>query len=74
MSRCRTPATRFRSTTSWPPPRPARTWPATTACATAFVRAPIPGEARSSGRCMRGHGRRGSAPRSSAGSCWAPTC
>ncbi len=29
-SRCPTPTTGWRPTTSWPPPRPPRTWPATT--------------------------------------------
>ena len=37
-STCRTRGTRSRSTTWWRPPRRARTWPASTACATATGR------------------------------------
>ena len=37
-SRCRTPSTRFRRTTSWPRRRPRRTWRALTACVTDIAR------------------------------------
>ena len=69
-SRSRTARTPSRSTTSSRRRKRARTWRATTASATAF--APDADDAR---RDVRPHARtRASAPRSSAGSCSAPTC
>ncbi len=69
-SRCRTRATRCRRTTWSRPPRRRRTWPATTACATACAPRAAGASRRS---CTGAPAAPASAPRSSAASCSAPT-
>ena len=69
-SRCRTPSTPSRPTTSSARPRRRRTWPATTGSSTATA-PPRRGRSRSS---TPRRAAKASAPSPSGGSCWAPTC
>ncbi len=63
-----TPSTPFPPTIWWPRPRPAPTWPASTACATAIARR----SRKPCSPCTRTPATKASEPRSNAASCSAP--